>query len=713
MTDGDSERGSGDRSGGFRPTRRTVLGAAAGAAGVGAVASLGLGQQSNVELGGAVSGWVGRAPEAIADETNPTLTLVAGETYTVVWENLDGAPHNFVVVDGDGNELVSSEILDEQGATQTVEFEATEEMAEYFCSVHPSSMRGTIQLGQATPTPEETPTPGPPPGYFSEGPTVGLELVASEPLIQPVGLETADEDVDRRFVVDQLGQIYVHGPEGEIESEPFLDIQDRLVEVGAATDVGFDERGLLGLAFHPEFADTGRFFVRYSSPPREGTPTEYDHTEVLSEFQATDDLTSADPDSERVLLEIPSPQFNHNAGDIAFGPDDLLYMGMGDGGGANDTGLGHVEDWYEDNDGGNGQDVTQNLLGSILRLDVDSEGDERPYGIPEDNPLVDAEGRDEQYAWGMRNPWRMSFDDDRLFVADVGQNLFEEVDIVERGGNYGWNVKEGTHCFSPASPLEPPAECPDSTPEDVRGGEPLIDPIIEYPHTFEDEPVGISVTGGHVYRGDAVEELQGRYVFADYSRSGSNPQGRLLVANEPDGEETEETPTGAMDEETPTEEEAEDGTPTEGEMEETPTEDEAEDGTPTDRDDDVTLWDVEEVLVADSPNDRINRFVLAFGEGRDDELYVMTSNTGIVRGDGFVYRIVPPGEGEEVEPPEEATPTPVEGTPTEGEEATPTQEEGTPTATEEGTPTEGVTKETPTEAEGTPTEEDGASLQRY
>nr|WP_277541734.1 PQQ-dependent sugar dehydrogenase [Halomicroarcula sp. FL173] len=219
------------------------------------------------------------------------------------------------------------------------------------------------------------------------------------------------------------------------------------------------------------------------------------------------------------MLEIPEPQGNHNAGAIGFGPDGYLYVAVGDGGAANDQGRGHVDDWYDAVEGGNGQDITENLLGSLLRIDVDGGGDsDRPYGIPEDNPLVGESGLDEQYAWGFRNPWRFSFGPDgRLFVADVGQNKYEEINVVERGGNYGWNVREGAHCFRTD-------ECPTTGPS----GDPLVDPIIEYPHDG-DGVTGISVIGGQMYDGQDIPRLQGRYVFADYVADG-----QLFVATEGD-----------------------------------------------------------------------------------------------------------------------------------------------------------------------------------
>ncbi len=321
-------------------------------------------------------------------------------------------------------------------------------------------------------------------------------------------------DADFRYVAEQQGVVHRHGPDG-LAAEPFLDLRDAVTAGG--------ERGLLGFALHPGFASNRRVFVRYSAPRREGTPADYSHTFVLAEFVASADGRRVDPDTERTVLEIPEPQGNHNAGDLAFGPDGYLYVAVGDGGSGGDQGPGHVDDWYDAVGGGNGQDVTENLLGSILRLDVDDRDADLGYGIPDDNPLVGRAGLDEHYAWGLRNPYRMSFDGEDLYVGDVGQNRYEEVSLVERGGNYGWNVTEGTHCYGAD-------DCPDATPEAVRGGEPLVDPIVEYPHSGQ--PVsGISVIGGHVYRGSALPALEGRYVFGDL-----RADGRLFVATRPDGD---------------------------------------------------------------------------------------------------------------------------------------------------------------------------------
>ncbi len=692
---------------GMSASRRTFL-ATVGAASVGiGAAGAGLAQAQTFEFGGEVGGWMGRAPDAISGETNPTLELEAGTQYEFVWENVDGAPHNVVIEDDGGNALVSTEIMDQQGATQSVVFTATEEMASYFCEVHPTSMRGdvTVSGGSGTATGTETGTPAAQERFFPEGPSVGVERVASGPLVNPTGLHSVPGEEDTRLVVDQMGQIYVHTEDG-LDEDPFLDISDQLevltdAEGGFDRPEGFDERGLLGLAFHPEFEDNGQFYVRYSAPetaaddelvgpPGREMPEDWDHVEVLAEYTAADDLSEAESDSERVLLEVPEPQFNHNSGDLAFGPDGYLYVGLGDGGGADDTGVGHVDDWYDDNEGGNGQDVEENLLGSILRLDVDEEEDDRPYGVPDDNPLD--EGYAEQYAWGLRNPWRFSFADGMLIVADVGQNLYEEVNVVERGGNYGWNVKEGAHCFSTENPNDPPSQCPTETDD----GEPLVDPVIEYPHQHGGQTVGISVTGGYVYEGDGLAEIDGDYVFGDWSASFAEPRGRLFVASPPGegtvsdlaGETGTATPTGTS---TATETADGTGTPTgtATEMGGTATGTETATATGSAGASGDGMWEVEELVVEGGEDGGINRFISSFARDADGELYVLVSETGRLTDEvGEVYRLVPAGEGESVSAP--ATPT-ATATPEgggEGETATPTGT-STDTPTETDTPTDG------------------------
>ncbi|MCK5365325.1 MAG: PQQ-dependent sugar dehydrogenase, partial [Gammaproteobacteria bacterium] len=279
----------------------------------------------------------------------------------------------------------------------------------------------------------------------ASGPTiVELETVASG-LTAPVGLTHAGDGSGRLFIVEQTGQIrFVE--DGTLLAAPFLDISGLLPTLNPF----FDERGLLGVAFHPAYEGNGRFYVRYSVP-RSGDPGEPCfgtsrgcHSEVLAEYRVSaGDPNVADPSSGLVLFTVDEPQFNHDAGEVAFGPDGFLYFTLGDGGGAHD-GLADMPPSHGPI--GNGQNI-EPLLGSMLRIDVDSAF---PYAIPPDNPFVGAAGRDEIYAYGLRNPYRFSFDDGpggdgRLFLADVGQNLFEEVDIVEKGGNYGWVIREGFH----------------------------------------------------------------------------------------------------------------------------------------------------------------------------------------------------------------------------------------------------------------------------
>ncbi|MFB6100999.1 MAG: sorbosone dehydrogenase family protein [Haloplanus sp.] len=365
--------------------------------------------------------------------------------------------------------------------------------------------------GTPTGTVETTTTETTPPTAEPDRPGVGVETVA-DGFAAPVDV-AMPAGVDRGFVADQPGQVYAT----DRPDAPLLDLSDRLVDLRS----GPDERGLLGLATHPAFATNGRLFVRYSAPVRSSTPPGYSHTFVLSEFHVDPTAVRASAASERVVLEIPQPQSNHNAGSLAFGPDGFLYVGVGDGGGAGDVGRGHATDWYERIRGGNGQDITSNLLGSILRIGVDTDDG---YTIPEDNPLVGRDGRDEQWAWGFRNPWRFAVDGDALLVADVGQARYEEVNRVERGGNYGWNVHEGTHCFDPSAPPEEPAGCPSHT----LSGERLLDPVVEYPHPGVgggSKPTGIAVVGGYPYRGP-IDALDGRYVFADWQADG-----RLFLAD--------------------------------------------------------------------------------------------------------------------------------------------------------------------------------------
>jgi len=311
-------------------------------------------------------------------------------------------------------------------------------------------------------SPASGPGPGPPPV------TVQYELQSLvSGLDAPVDLQAPPDGTDRLFVVEQAGTVrVVQG--GVLVATPFIDIRSRVTSGG--------EMGLLGLAFHPGYSSNRRFFLSYTRT------TGGQLQSVIAEYQAS----VADPNSadmtERVLLTVDQPFENHNGGQIQFGPDGYLYIGFGDGGGAGDP-------------QGNGQDMAA-LLGKLLRIDVDSA---QPYAIPPDNPFVDQAGvAAEIWAYGFRNPWRFSLDGTtgRLFVGDVGQDAFEEVDLVRKGGNYGWNIMEGSHCF------QPPTGCTTTG---------LELPIAEYGHSE-----GNSITGGFVYRGTAIQELQGRYVFGDF-----------------------------------------------------------------------------------------------------------------------------------------------------------------------------------------------------
>ena len=283
-------------------------------------------------------------------------------------------------------------------------------------------------------------------------------------LAGPLLLTHAGDGSGRSFIVEQGGTIRMV-ENGELVEEPFMDISDKTE--------GGGEQGLLGLAFHPDFERNGRFFVNY---------TDLAGDTIVAAYEA--DGTRADPDSEEVLLKIEQPYPNHNGGHLAFGPDGYLYIASGDGGSGGDP---------EDN----GQDRNA-LLGKLLRIDVDAED---PYGIPADNPFAEGDdGAPEVWAYGLRNPWRFSFDEETesLWVADVGQGELEEIDRVaadEAGLNFGWNEMEGSRCFEGD-------DC------DTSG---KVLPVTEYGHDL-----GCSVTGGFVYRGAEFPELNGAYFFADY-----------------------------------------------------------------------------------------------------------------------------------------------------------------------------------------------------
>lgn len=359
-------------------------------------------------------------------------------------------------------------------------------------------------------------------------PRIALQPISQGEIVSPVEIANAGDGSDRLFVADQRGTIHIF-QNGSLLPAPFLDIASQLVPERA----GFDERGLLGLAFHPNFGQTGvtgadKFYVYYSAPsPNSPGPADnpIDHQSVISEFSVTGPgSNAADPNSERVLLTFNEPQFNHNAGHLEFGPDGLLYIQAGDGGGGGDDEPGHTGGGVGDPTGGlgNAQDRSK-LLGKVLRIDVDgNNGPGGQYGIPATNPFVGEAGvREEIYAYGLRNPFRGTFDGDRFIIADVGQGDVEEINIIEPGGNYGWRIKEGTFDFDNTVAPDP----------DVS----LIDPIAEYAHPGSNIGIpefGISVTGGIVYRGSESPQLEGTYLFGDFSTGFAPANGVLLALEE-------------------------------------------------------------------------------------------------------------------------------------------------------------------------------------
>ena len=364
-----------------------------------------------------------------------------------------------------------------------------------------------------------------------------LQLVTDN-LVSPLGATEAPDGTHRLFVLDQPGQIWIIDHNGQKLAQPFIDISSKMVSLSPF----YDERGLLGFAFHPKFKQNGKFYLFYTAPPTPGGPTEdagntglpmtWNNTTRISEFKVSaSNPNMADMSSERIILEQPHPQSNHNGGTIAFGADGYLYISIGDGGNKNDIGPGHVEDWYSANAGGNGQDIEQNLLGNILRIDVNNSSNGKNYAIPSNNPFVNKPGLDEIYAYGFRNPYRFSFDmsgSRRLFVGDAGQSLYEEVSVVVKGGNYGWNVKEGTHCFNAANEFTELSSCPD-----VDGfGNPLIDPVLELKN-FSNPDGGhfVTVIGGNVYRGNSIRGLEGMYIFGNFSAQGGQAKGEIYISN--------------------------------------------------------------------------------------------------------------------------------------------------------------------------------------
>jgi len=421
------------------------------------------------------------------------------------------------------------------------------------------------------------------------GALVGLETIATG-LTAPNWGAVAEGLDDLLFVTDQNGTLWrLDLASGARDN--FLDVTDRIVELGAFGPGSFDERGLLGIALDPDYLANGRLYT-YTSEPALPDPDfttlspdiEPDHETVILEWTVPnpgDPASRPDPASARTLLRIYQPQFNHDGGAVNFGPDGHLYIALGDGGGADDEGDGH-------GDAGTGRDPS-NVLGTVLR--IDPQGSNAPngqYGVPVDNPFFPDSGPvggeegcldgfcDEIYAYGFRNPFRFSFDRQTgsLLLGDVGQNDIEEVNLVVSGGNYGWNWKEGTFCFDGAR--EEPGFVFDCLPGSAPEG--LIDPVGQYDHDD-----GLSVIGGFVYRGSAVPSLSGHYILGEFAKNFAI-DGRLL------------------------------GMGRQGRIVEIPIE----------------------------GQDNLEIFLLGFGEDADGELYVMGNTTGVPFEDtGAVLKIVP------------------------------------------------------------------------
>ena len=305
------------------------------------------------------------------------------------------------------------------------------------------------------------------------GPLIVEEAFPGLSFTRPVDFQHAGDNSNRIFVLEQRGVISVFQNDAQTtDKTAFLTIESQVEDSG-------NEEGLLGLAFHPDYESNGYFYVNYTASNPDRT--------VISRFSVSSaNPNLADPASELVLLTYDQPFGNHNGGQISFGPDGFLYIAVGDGGRSGDP-------------QGNGQNL-KNLLGSILRIDVNNQDGANHYSIPEDNPFAkNTSGfREEIYAYGLRNPWRFSFDtaNGQLWTGDVGQNSHEEIDIIKKGGNYGWNTMEGLHCFN----------------SDDCNRNNLELPIWEYDRDEGD----ISITGGFVYHGDAIKQLQGLYIYADY-----------------------------------------------------------------------------------------------------------------------------------------------------------------------------------------------------
>lgn len=382
------------------------------------------------------------------------------------------------------------------------------------------------------------------------------------------------------LIVDQPGFIRLLDKTGQLRESPVLTLTPRLSSLNHGA---FDERGVLSLVLHPQFQKNHRVFISYTAPRRSSAPADWDCTLRISEFTASPgEAFTIDPATEIIRLEIDKPYSNHNGGRMAFGPEGFLYIGVGDGGNGNDEG--------KRPEIGNGQNL-DTLLGKILRIDINT-----PEGhlIPTDNPFADGKkARPEIWAYGIRNPWGLSFDrggDHALYSADVGQTLWEEVNVIQKGGNHGWRLREGFIGFNPKAADKPLPEVPQTG----LHGESFVQPVAVYKNRngFKKDPeaYGISVTGGFIYRGKALPELTGDYVFGDWGRIWGVPSGTLLVAHRP------KSGPGP--------------------------------------------WTVEPLQLG-TPS-KIASYIIGFGEDNEGELYVLTNgNIGLTPGKGEVWKLVP------------------------------------------------------------------------